>query len=117
MNGTTEPLAVTGWCGGDDGAETALPAMRASSLASLDEDGLEFDERCCTMSSPAADDPDIAADCAWTGSPAQKLPEEGTQPHDTAAPGSSQAVAPVRTRRRMDLPLDPKRTSIELRRV
>jgi hypothetical protein len=29
-------------------------------LASLDEDGLEFDERCCTMSSPAVDDPDIA---------------------------------------------------------
>lgn len=51
---------TTGWCGGDGGGtETALPAMRASSLASLDEDGLEFDEKCCTTSSPAVDDPDI----------------------------------------------------------
>uniref|UniRef100_A0A0A9D382 TLK2 n=1 Tax=Arundo donax TaxID=35708 RepID=A0A0A9D382_ARUDO len=53
--------------------------MRASSLASLDEDGLEFDERCCTMSSPDADEPDIASDCSQTGSPAPKLPEEATQ--------------------------------------
>jgi hypothetical protein len=86
MNATTEPLATTGCCGGDDGAERALPAMRASSLASLDEDGLEFDERCCTMSSPAADESDISADCAPTGSPAQKLPEEGIQPYEVAAP-------------------------------
>lgn len=61
-----EAAETTGWCGGDGGGtETALPAMRASSLASLDEDGLEFDERCCTMSSPAAD---IAAACSQTGS-------------------------------------------------
>jgi hypothetical protein len=72
MNATTEPLATTGWCGGDDDAERALPAMRASSLASLDEDGLEFDERCCAMFSPAADEPDISADWAPTGWPAQK---------------------------------------------
>jgi len=61
MNVGAEAGETTGWCGGDGGGtETALPAMRASSLASLDEDGLEFDERCCTMSSPAVDDPDIA---------------------------------------------------------
>jgi hypothetical protein len=48
-------------------------------LASFDEDGLELDDRCCTISSPAADDPDIAADCARTGSRARKLPEEGSR--------------------------------------
>lgn len=50
-----EAAETIGWCVGDGGGtETALPAMCASSLASLDEDGLELDERCCTMSSPAA---------------------------------------------------------------
>uniref|UniRef100_A0A0A9ELX3 Uncharacterized protein n=1 Tax=Arundo donax TaxID=35708 RepID=A0A0A9ELX3_ARUDO len=37
------------------------------------------------MSSPAADEPDIASDCAQTGSPAPKLPEEATQPHGPVA--------------------------------
>ena len=71
--------AAAGWCGGDDGGERAFPAMRASSLASFDEDGLELDDRCCTISSPAADEPDIAADCARAGSRAPKLLEEGTE--------------------------------------
>jgi hypothetical protein len=71
--------ADMGWCGGDDGAETALPAIRASSLASFDEDGLELDDRCCTMSSPAADEPDIATDCNRTGSRATKPSEQGTK--------------------------------------
>jgi hypothetical protein len=89
-----EAGAAMGWCGGDDGAETALPAMRASSLASFDEDGLELDDRCCTMSSPAADEPDIATDCDGTGSRALNLPEQGTKtararhfsPHHSAPP-------------------------------
>lgn len=79
MKATAGADAAMGCCGGDDGADTALPAMRASSLASFDEDGLELDDRCCTISSPAVDEPDIAADCARTGSRAPKLPEEGTK--------------------------------------
>jgi hypothetical protein len=86
MNVGAEAGETTGWCGGDGGGtETALPAMRASSLASLSEDGLEFDERCCTMSSPAADDPDIAADCAQTGS--GRAPEASRRSNRTARAG------------------------------
>jgi len=79
MKATVGAEAAMGWCGGDDGADRAFPAMRASSLASFDEDGLELDDRCCTISSPAADEPDIAADCAQAGSRAPKLLEEGTE--------------------------------------
>jgi len=109
-----EAGAAMGWCGGDEGAETALPAMRASSLASFDEDGLELDDRCCTMSSPAADEPDIATDCEGTGSRAPKLPEQGTKtararhflcssPHHSAPPHEPAG-------RRADLSPNPSRT-------
>jgi hypothetical protein len=89
-----EAGAAMGWCGGDDGAETALPAMRASSFASFDEDGLELDDRCCTMSSPAADEPDIATEPVRTPwsfrskEPKPRFlyssPHHGAPPHELA---------------------------------
>jgi hypothetical protein len=111
MKATAGAEAAMEWCGGDDGTETALPAMRASSLASFDEEGLELDDRCCTISSPAADEPDIATDCARAGSRAPKLLEEGTKtararhflsssPHDGArsrAGGRDLSQNPSRT--------------------
>uniref|UniRef100_A0A0D9ZD71 Uncharacterized protein n=1 Tax=Oryza glumipatula TaxID=40148 RepID=A0A0D9ZD71_9ORYZ len=52
MNVVAGAEGTTRWCGGGgDGTGAALPAIRASSLASLDEDGLELDERCCTIPS------------------------------------------------------------------
>lgn len=106
MNVGAEAAETTGWCGGDGGGtETALPAMRASSLASLDEDGLEFDERCCTMSSPAAD---IAAVCSQTGS--GRAPEASRRSNrrrthaPVSAPSSPHGAGADKASSRVDLP-------------
>lgn len=125
MNVVAGAEGTTRWCGGGgDGTGAALPAIRASSLASLDEDGLELDERCCTISSPAADDPDIAAaDCTQTGSAAHEAsrtskPTAARTRQLSLRPRSPRAHPPQRghANHRMDLPAAARRTGDGRRR-